>query len=736
MHKVPVSKRSLLSLTISSLLIVPAITFAADCPENTVCSTVIKTDGNTSYSGGDILVSSGNGLEYQGNATPFTSLYLKNNIRVSGQGDNAIYVNSNSLFTGNLNIEGTSVVSENGTAIKIDGAFQQSKPTNPNVGIYIKNGGVVSGSKNAVDYSGSSTSIRMDVHGSIKGNIVGNNAEGNKINFGYQGGGGKDATFDGQKITGVDKIENYGNLTVVAQNSTILWDADYTNKADASMDFKIGESSNLAEPIVLVTGKTTFNENSKVALSYTGSNVNNLLNKNVVLINSEGGISGGDNVTVEAGEGFGSSSSSSFDVSPLLKVDESWLEATPPGVNGGVSGDQLVARYAVNYKGGDDFVGQVSKGGANAEEVVTADYTVNYALEQHNKTGSDESGELLALLASAGTDAAKSARLADEITPDAEGSEIRAAMLVVDKLRSQVDDRTNILRNESHLGSANDGWNAWTNLLYAYGSQDSTADMHGYTLNTYGISVGFDRVFDNQRLIGFSFAYANSSSDIKDTKDSKDIDSLQGMIYSGWFNERYFIDGNVNIGTNFNSSSRSIGTSTGYEGNTTAKAEYDSSQVGYQVIAGMKFDLDIIKLEPRAAYNYQWLRVDDYNETGSPASLKYDRQSYSVKQFGLGLTAFNTYDIAYGQLTPLFSVMAYKDMDDDERVRQSAALSMDTSTDRFVIYGDSVGGDLLEAKLNASLRMANEFSVSGGLTYYQRDDYKEAFIGVALSKRF
>ena len=157
MHVIPVSKRTVLSLLISSSFLAPAISLAADCPENTVCDTVIKTNGDTTYSGGDIFVSNGNGLEYQGGATPFSNLYLKNNIRVTGEGAHGIYIDAHSTFTGNVNIEGTSVVSENGTAIKIDGDFEQAKPINPNRGIYIKNGGLVSGSENAVDFSASSS---------------------------------------------------------------------------------------------------------------------------------------------------------------------------------------------------------------------------------------------------------------------------------------------------------------------------------------------------------------------------------------------------------------------------------------------------------------------------------------------------------------------------------------------------------------------------------------------------
>ncbi len=727
-------KPSLLSVLVSSCLFTPTYLWAADCPAETVCETVIKTDGDSSYTGDDILVSEGNGLEFQGGTENFGSLYLKNNITVTGQGANAIYVDGNSTFEGNLNIEqGKSVVSENGTAIKIDGDFVQSKPTSPNMGVYVKNGSLISGAENALDFSESSSSMRIDVNGSIKGNIIGNNVSGNKINFAYQGGAA-DASFDGSLISGLDTIENHGNLTIISQDSSIIWDTNYINKANASMNFSVADSTDLEQPILVVTGKTTFQADSSVKVSYTGSNVNNLLDEDIILLESQDGISGEENVTVGAGSGF--DGALSFDVSPILEVDQSWVVAMPPDVNGGVTGNQLIARYAVNYEGGDEFVGQVAAGGATANEIVVANHTVNYALNSYNQTRSDESGELLALLVSPGTDAAASAQLADELTPDAEGSEVKAALLVVDKMRSQVDDRTNILRNESYLSTENDGWNGWANLLYGYGEQSDSSEIHGYALNTYGINVGIDRVFDKQRLLGVSFAYANSSSDINNTANSKELDSFQMMLYSGWFNEKYFIDGNINIGRNDHSSSRTVGASSNYGGNTEAEADYNSLQIGYQLMAGMKFDLDMVKIEPRLAYNYQWLRVDDYEETGSPASLRYDRQSYSVKHFGAGFTAFNTYQTSYGQLTPLLSVMAYKDMDETQVIQETAGLAMDSSNDRFVIQGDQVGGDILELKLNAHLKMANALSASSGLNYYQRGDYKEGSINFNVSKSF
>lgn len=727
-------KPSLLAVLVTAYCAAPV--FANEvvtCPADTQCETVIKNDGSAGYSGNDIIVSEGNGLQYEGIINDKQSLYLKNNIRVSGVNANAIYVAKDTTFSGgNLYIEnGVDVISSNGTAIKIDGDFYQVDPTKPNMGIYIKAGSTVSGAVNAIDFSVSKSNLRIDVEGNVIGNIIGNGIKDNKINFGYGGASFKNASFDGALISGVGLINNEGHLTLMAQQGGMTWDADYAQKKDTSLTFTAGQGMNFDDPLLYITGKATFAENSQVNFAYTGSSINDILGKNIVLLEAEEGIINGSNVIVDAETG-----TSALDASPLLIVDDSWLGSSDPEFNGGVAGNQLIVRYAVNYNGADDFISQVAAGGGSASEVATANYMVNYALDTHNGTGSEASAQLLALLASAGTDAAKTAQLADELTPDAEGSELRAALLMLDKMRSQVDDRTNVLRNQSALGTAHDGWNTWVQTMFSQGSQDDSSAVKGYDIDRIGLNIGVDRVFNKENLIGFSLAYSNSSIELANSADTNEVDTLQAMIYGGWFDERYFIDANINVGRSAIDSSRVIGASTGYEGDTEATAEYSSLQIGYQLMAGMKFDFDSVQFEPRIAYNYQWLSTDDYEEEGSPASLRYDRQNYSIAQFGIGYNLFTTFQLSGGQFTPSLAMMAYKDLNDGEVFRETATLAMDTSKHSFTVTGDQVAGDMLEIKLNGHLQMENNFSIAGGVNFYQREDYDELMLGASLVKRF
>ncbi|ECI2705076.1 autotransporter outer membrane beta-barrel domain-containing protein, partial [Salmonella enterica] len=278
------------------------------------------------------------------------------------------------------------------------------------------------------------------------------------------------------------------------KDRTIFWSGDFNNKKNAILDFKIGNSANLNTPLLLIEGKTVFNTGSKALFSYVGSNINDIVNKDIILIQSNGGMSG----TVEVGQGGVNAVS---DLSPLLKQIDSWITTTDPVVNGGIQGNQLVVRYGVNYEGGDNFVNIAKQGGISEQRLQAASYIVNYALSEYNKTQSVRSGELLALLTSAGNsntgdDGANSsvvdsgsngiARLVEQLTPNAEGSEVRAALRVVDKMRDQANNRSFYLRNQETATP----WNFWAQTLYTHGRQGNEADIFGYQTNAYGINIG------------------------------------------------------------------------------------------------------------------------------------------------------------------------------------------------------------------------------------------------------
>ena len=743
-----VFKKSLLAVAVAmSMSSYSTMTLAecsADAPEGASCETIIvDSAGQKAELDSAVYVTSGNGIEFVAQPDTKYGVFKSNghNVTVTGEGAVAVLLGDQSQLDFDITLTGGShIVSENGTAIVIDGGFDDNVgKDNPVRGVMIKDGSVVRGKEVAIDFSGADTAVRIDVDGSIIGNVIGSDLDNNKINFGNAGN--KIVHFDGKLISGVSNIDNYGQLTIRGKDESVVWQVDkFNNKDDAIIHFIVDNDTNLNEALLDIQGEAAFGKNSSVGMRYTGSDINNIIGKEITLLEADQ-ISNPANVNID--KQFQES------LSPLLTGD-SWV-SSETGLSGAVTDNRVVVEVGVvtDVAGSTtDFIKQAHQGGSSEEEMIASGYIVSTALNQYNQGGGNDvasimarassasAGQLVALLASTGTDAQLTAALSDELTPDAEGGEVRSALAMVQQMERNLDVRTNYLRNQSYLSSSQDGWNFWVNGIYSDAQLKNTAQSHGYDLSMMGTSIGMDRVFDDNKLFGVSGAMAYSDVEIAGNSNTKDVESYQFMTYLGWFNDNYFVDGNFNIGLHNNSSTRYVGTVTGYQGNQRAEADYSSHQMGYRITAGARLDFDKLMIQPQVSYGYQWLRVEDYAENGSPAALKYDRKTYVANEFGIGAIASQSFRTDLGVLTPSLTMMAYRDLSNDEVIQESAGLVSDTNDGRFIITGDSVGDNSFFARLGADMEMLNGINLGGGLAFYTRGDYEDIALSVNANWRF
>ncbi|WP_419833960.1 autotransporter domain-containing protein [Endozoicomonas atrinae] len=745
-----VFKKSLLAASIAMSIAAYSTSSMAACdpqaPEGAICETISKnTAGDKVELSSDVYVTSGNGVEFIGQPDTKYGVFKSNghDVTVTGNDANAIYLGDQAQLDFDIMISGGSnIVSENGTAILIEGGFDDNdKEGGGSRGVMIKDGAVVKGKEIAIDYSTADTNVRIDVNGTIEGNIVGNNMAGNKINFAY--GGDKTATFNGYLITGAGPIQNHGHLSVVAKDKTVVWEADYTNNSDTTMNFVVGDEALANGHTILdIEGAADFKSGSTIAMTYTGANIDNIVGQEITVLEADE-IKGTDiDYALESVE---------ENLSPLLTGD-SWLEETT-GLTGEITGTEIIVKVDVtqDVEGSTEaYCALLEEGGASEQEMAAGEYIVSTALTQYNQaagageeeaatynvTASNPMGELVALLSSSGNDAQLTAALNDELTPDAEGGEIRSALAMVQQMERGLDVRTNYLRNQSYLRNSHDGWNGWTQVIYSDAQMKDAAETNGYDLSMMGASFGLDRVFDDNKLFGLSTAMAYSDVEIAGGNNTKDVQSYQFMTYAGWFNDRFFVDGSFNMGFHNNSSTRYVGASTGYEGNQKAEADYASHQMGYRITAGTKLDFNKVMIQPQVSYGYQWIRVEDYEESGSPAALRFDRQSYVVNEFGIGAVASQSFRTEHGTLTPSLTMMAYRDLSNDEVIQESAGLVNDADDGRFLMTGESVGDNSFYTRLGADMEMVSGMNVGGGLTYYTRGDYRDIALTANANWRF
>lgn len=718
--------KNLLFLSAAVLSAIYGSAVAADCDSTlTICETVNINNGDTAQINKDVNVSQGDGVVFNGSSTEYKAQAITKNITVTGNGANAIKINQGATFSSNINLNGANVTSENGTAILVEGNFPKR-----GTGVYIRDGAIIRGKTAAIDFSTLKTGFRSDVNGEIHGDILGNNHVDTKINFAYQGGA-QNALFDGYKITGVPLIENHGNLTIQGKDKTIQWEGNFMNKENSQLIFRLDDNTNTDETILHVTGDVTFKKGSQAKLDFKGTSVDNIINKDIVLIASDSAIKDEAGITVTDANAIAP------DISPLLEKTDSWLETTPPNISGGVSGNQLIARYGISYEGGDNFISAAERGNVTENGLAAANFIIPTVLNEFNNTRSQISDEALSLLVAAGNNDNNIAALSNDLAPIADGSDIQAGLIMVEDMRNNIAHRYLRYDNQLPIEEREIGWNIWANILYGYGTQSQQGGINGYNTYRTGIQIGTDYEINQDALIGVSLAYNYAKADAKQRNASKEISHFEFMPYAGWYSDTLFLNGNLNIGYYTVDSERDIGGNTGWQGNTKAKGDYSGVQLGYQINAGTYLDFDFIHIKPMLTYQYQWLNIDSWEETGSTLSMRTYGQRYAVNQLGGSVALWNDYQTSYGKLTPSLNLRYIKDIAGNNDINQRHSLTyFNTGGSTFDIKGNTVGGDIISAELGANLDITQSLNLGTTMGYQRYDKFNEGRIGFTVSQRF
>ncbi|AKH88083.1 autotransporter outer membrane beta-barrel domain-containing protein [Edwardsiella tarda] len=651
---------------------------------------------------------------------------IANDVLVNTPNAPAILVEKGTTVTSNIYINSANIVSEQGPAIQVDGQFSSGRI------ISVKGGSTIQGNGIAMDFRQATGAMRADITdgSTIIGDILGNGdtGKGNKINFALNN---SSATFDGKNITGFNTIENWGTLTIMGQDETINFGGTFVNQKGSNLVFLLNDKTNLNDAILRVDKLSLHKDGSTVSMGYNGSNISSIINKDIVLIEATQGITNADKVTIAGMDG------TQLDISPLLTATDSWIESSPPQINGGVSDNKLIVNYGVSYGGASTFATLAEQGGASANALRATEFIVPNVLNEFNGTHSAASDQALALLVSAGNNASSIANLANQMTPNSDGSELRAANQLVGDMRNHIAQRQLGYLGQLPAQERDSGWNLWVNTLYGHGSQSGNDYANGFTMNRYGISLGADQEIDDSAMLGFALGYSHNQADSRGVDQSKRIDTVELMPYLGWRSGMLFADGNLNIGYLRVKSERRIDGGNGWQGETQANGDYTGMQAGYQLNAGLNLEVAGFNLRPMLTYQYQWVNLNSWRESGSVLALSNSSQKYSLNHLGGGMSAWTQLATGWGTLTPSLQASYLHDLDGDRRIRQRHALvSINNGGSTFETIGARVGGNQVRVDANARLDISESLNLGIGVGYNRDDRYGEGVIGLTLGNRF
>ena len=598
---------------------------------------------------------------------------IENNGKIVATGDDAegIRVDGANFTQADAHIVNNGSIQAEDAAIVVGGFTVNGKQAE----LEIINNGVLTSLDEAVDASESDSPVRLTLaNGSqTNGNLIDLSQISVQGNASFTG---TDSTADGANI----RMKNGGWVDVGSKSAPGHLDLGLAHTSldgnlyvagNSSLGLNLSSATDANKAVLSVSGTAQFGEGSQIKLAAKGSDFR---------------ADGTTYTLVEANDlqdnGLKVTSSSS-----LLNVDSYVVE-----------NNQIVTKVtSKNSAEVGDVIANIG-GSQNAQQAGAAFSQVATQLAQLNPQD-----PLFQHYVSASNNPEALKKLAEQLAPEVNGGATQAATTSQSLISNVTGNRTGGGRGLSS-GDTLKETGVWVQSLYSDATQDMRDGVAGFNAYSRGIAVGADGKVNDQVTLGVAYSYLNT--DVNGKAGSKtEVDSHAFTLYGGFEQGNYFVDAGLTYGMNDNDSQRTVG-------NTKAKAGYDSTLFGVNLVGGYTYNItpDML-IEPRVAARYSLVDIDGYREKGSSAALKVKDQRYEVAELGAGLRVAANYPLGQGTLTPQAKVMAFHDFAADQA---SSTSTFTLGNTPFVTSGAKAVRNSYEAGIGADYRLG---AVTVGLNY-------------------
>lgn len=194
---------------------------------------------------------------------------------------------------------------------------------------------------------------------------------------------------------------------------------------------------------------------------------------------------------------------------------------------------------------------------------------------------------------------------------------------------NMIGKRINVTRQVS-AGSDDDSTSmgAWVMPYYGQAVQDKQGGSVGYTSRSVGGVFGFDTLANENLTVGAAVGVIESSMKFKDYKNGEKatISTFMGSIYgSQQLDKDFFIQAVASFASSkvSNTDPRIVSSKTNTTGQETAKASYNSTSYGGELLLGYNAKVaDSVLLTPTAGIRYTRFNDEGYKETGTKSQNK------------------------------------------------------------------------------------------------------------------
>ena len=237
-------------------------------------------------------------------------------------------------------------------------------------------------------------------------------------------------------------------------------------------------------------------------------------------------------------------------------------------------------------------------------------------------------------------------------------------------------------------------WGVFVTGIGEFTNVDSTPNAAGYDIDTGGVTFGVDYRVCPFFAIGLSAGYAHTKVNIDSAGGHIDVSSGKFGLYATAFTQGFYVDAAVSGGPSGYKSDRSA-----LQG--TASGSTDSGDLNALVATGYDWKFGGLTIGPTASFQYGYIGLNAFTETGSLAPLKFPDQTSESERTAFGVKTSYDWKVGHVDVLPEFRAAWQHEYGDTEYSIISNLAS--GAGNSFTVTGPPIGRDSLLIGVGAAV---------------------------------
>jgi uncharacterized protein with beta-barrel porin domain len=243
-------------------------------------------------------------------------------------------------------------------------------------------------------------------------------------------------------------------------------------------------------------------------------------------------------------------------------------------------------------------------------------------------------------------------------------------------------------------------WGVFVTGLGEFTNTDSTANAAGYDVDTGGFTFGVDYRLTPNFAVGLTAGYAHTTVNL-DGGGNIDVNGGKLGLYATVFGNGFYLDTAVTGGPSGYNTHR-----TALQG--TASGSTDGADFNALVAGGYDWKSGNLTIGPTASFQYSYIGLNAFSETGSLAPMKFPDQNTESERTAFGAKA--SYDWKISHITVIPQVSAAWQHEFGDTAYSTVASLASGAGNSFTVTGPEIGRDSLLIGAGATVILSERVS--------------------------